>query len=305
MKKYLKIAVSVTFLGILLMKVEWNSIYDYRNTMNLPIVYLVFLIFVLQFPISAYRWKKSLEIHDLIFPFLFLQKILCIGFFINTFLPTSIGGDGYRAWKTIPETGEKTRGISAILLERIIGLVVLMFLGFVGAIVIMRKYDAPAIKIYILAGVVAGILVLLGKIMLGRNIFGRALDRVPWKGKFDAIRENLQYIKTDKRNLLRVIGYSIAFQLLAITSIHLLFLVVGVNTDLADCAFIAAVAGIAAILPISINGIGVVEGSLVYSALQVGIVYDQAVIVALMLRILTIPLTLICGFIYFYDTARS
>lgn len=180
-----------------------------------------------------------------------------------------------------------------------------MFLGFVGAIVIMRKYDAPAIKIYILAGVVAGILVLLGKIMLGRNIFGRALDRVPWKGKFDAIRENLQYIKTDKRNLLRVIGYSIAFQLLAITSIHLLFLVVGVNTDLADCAFIAAVAGIAAILPISINGIGVVEGSLVYSALQVGIVYDQAVIVALMLRILTIPLTLICGFIYFYDTARS
>jgi hypothetical protein len=59
------------------------------------------------------------------------------------------------------------------------------------------------------------------------------------------------------------------------------------------------------VLPISINGIGVVEGSLVFSAAQVGIVYDQAIIVALILRILTIPLTLICGFIYLYDAARS
>jgi uncharacterized protein (TIRG00374 family) len=111
--------------------------------------------------------------------------------------------------------------------------------------------------------------------------------------------------KERPENLLRVVVYSIVFQLLAITSIYLMFMAVGVKKGIADCAFIAAFAGIATVLPISINGIGVVEGSLVFSAAQVGIAFDQAILVALTLRILTIPLTLICGFIYLYDTARS
>lgn len=305
MKKYLKIAVSVTLLGVLLYKINWNKMYGHINVSDLPLISFVLIIFVFQFPISAYRWKKSLEIHELNFPFLSLQKILCMGFFINTFLPTSIGGDGYRALKTTPGTGDKSRGVSAILLERILGFLVLIFLGLIGAIVILRKYPTPAIKMYILGVFLFGIFVFLGKILLKKKTFGRFLNGTRWMNIIDVIQCNLQYIKNDRRKLLQVVGYSIAFQLLAITAIHLLFMVVGVETGFADCAFIAAFAGIATVLPISINGIGVVEGSLVFSALQVGIVYDQAVIVALMFRILTVPLTLTCGLIYLYEVARS
>ena len=305
MKKYLKIAVSVTLLGVLLYKINWNKMYGHINMSDLPLISFVFIIFVFQFPISAYRWKKSLEIHELIFPFLSLQKILCMGFFINTFLPTSIGGDGYRALKTTPGTGDKSRGISAILLERILGFLVLIFLGLIGAIVILRKYPTPAIKMYILGVFLFGIFLFFGKILLKNITFGRFLSGTRWMNIIDVIQCNLQYIKNDRRNLLQVVGYSIAFQFLAITAIHLLFMVVGVETGIADCAFIAAFAGIATLLPISINGIGVVEGSLVFSALQVGIVYDQAVIVALMFRILTVPLTLTCGLIYLYEVART
>jgi len=279
--------------------------YGHINMSDLPLISFVFIIFVFQFPISAYRWKKSLEIHELIFPFLSLQKILCMGFFINTFLPTSIGGDGYRALKTTPGTGDKSRGISAILLERILGFLVLIFLGLIGAIVILRKYPTPAIKMYILGVFLFGIFLFFGKILLKNITFGRFLSGTRWMNIIDVIQCNLQYIKNDRRNLLQVVGYSIAFQFLAITAIHLLFMVVGVETGIADCAFIAAFAGIATLLPISINGIGVVEGSLVFSALQIGIVYDQAVIVALMFRILTVPLTLTCGLIYLYEVSRT
>ena len=305
MKKYLKIAVSVTLLGVLLYKTNWKSIYQNINISDLPMVSLVFMILVTQFPVSAYRWKKSLAIHELNFPFLYLQKILCIGFFFNTFLPTSIGGDGYRALKTVPGEGEKTRSISAILLERILGFLVLLFLGLLGGVFLLREYQTPAIRMYVFGGVLVIFIFSIARILLGKNIFGGFLDGASWMKKFDAVKSNFQYIKSDRRNLLRVIVYSIVFQLLAITSIYLLFMAVGVKTGIADCAFIAAFAGIAAVLPISINGIGVVEGSLVFSAAQVGIGYDQAIIVALTLRILTIPLTLICGFLYLYDAARS
>ena len=158
---------------------------------------------------------------------------------------------------------------------------------------------------YVFGVVLVGFFIFLGKIALGKKILSDIPDGASWMNKLDAVHRNFQYIQNDRRNLFRVILYSIVFQLLAITSIYLLFMAVGVKTGIADCAFIAAFAGIAAVLPISINGIGVVEGSLVFSAAQVGIVYDQAIIVALILRVLTIPLTLICGFIYLYDAARS
>ena len=305
MKKYLKIAVSAILLGVLIYKINWKNMYQNINIPSLPIVSFVFLIFLIQFPVSAYRWKKSLEIHGLDFSFLFLQKILCIGFFINTFLPTSIGGDGYRALKTMPGEGDKSRGVSAILLERILGFLVLLFLGLLGAVFLLRKYPTPAIKMYVIGGVLVVIFTIIAKTMLGKLFPDGFLGGASWMKRFDAVKNNFQYIKSDRANLSRVILYSIVFQLLAITSIYLLFLAVGVKTGIADCAFIAAFAGIAAVLPISINGIGVVEGSMVFSAAQVGIVYDQAIIVALIMRFLTLPLTLICGFVYLYDAARS
>ncbi len=303
--KYLKVVVSVSLLGILLYKIDWKNIYQNIHTSDLPIITVVFMIMVIQFPVSAYRWKKSLAIHELNIPFLSLQKILCIGFFINTFLPTSIGGDGYRALKTMPGEGEKSRSISAILLERILGFLVLLIMGLLGALFLLREYRTPAIKMYILGGVLFGIFIFLAKMLIGKKKRVDFLGGASWMKKFDAVHRNLQLIKNDRGNLLRVVLYSIVFQLLAITSIYLMFKAVGVEKGIADCAFIAAFAGIATVLPISINGIGVVEGSLVFSAAQVGIAYDQAILVALTLRILTIPLTLACGFIYLYDTARS
>ena len=305
MKKFVKIAISLTLLGFLLYKVEWANVYRYIGGSNLAIVSVVFFIMIAQFPISTYRWKKSLEIHDLNFPFLSLQKFLCIGFFINNFLPTSIGGDGYRALKTVPDNGEKSRVVSAILLERILGFVVLLFLGFLGAIGILRNYQTPAIKLYILTGMLSMLLIFLWKTLGGKNFLTRFLDTISWGQKIDIIHTNYKYIRNDKKNLLRVFEYSLAFQMFAILAINLLFKSVGVKTGIADCAFIAAFAGIASVLPISINGIGVVEGSFVFSALQVGIIYDQALIVALMWRILTIPLTLICGLVYLYDMGKS
>ena len=47
------------------------------------------------------------------------------------------------------------------------------------------------------------------------------------------------------------------------------------------------------------------EGSLALAAAHVGIASKYALMAALLLRILTIPLTLICGIIYLFDSARS
>jgi hypothetical protein len=66
----------------------------------------------------------------------------------------------------------------------------------------------------------------------------------------------------------------------------------------AACALIAAVAGLATILPISINGIGVVEGSFAGAAVALGTDYEVALMVAVLIRLIVLPLSLIFGAIY-------
>lgn len=312
MKKYIKVVISIGLLGILLYKVDWGRIQRNISITDFTEVSIVLFIFILQFPVSAYKWKKSLEIFQLYFPFLLLQKILCIGFFINSFLPTTIGGDGYRAMKTMSSSEVKSLGISAILLERILGFVILVFLGLVGAIKILLGYQTPERKMFLLTGVLVGVILLFGLlfflfryVLYGKNPTGRIRDIIFRIRQIELINQNIQYLKGGRKQLFQLIQYSIVFQMLAILAIYLLFKSIQVNTEIANCAFIAAFAGIASVLPISINGIGVVEGSFVVSALQVGISYDDAVIVAFMLRILTTVLTLTCGIVYLYDSGKE
>jgi uncharacterized membrane protein YbhN (UPF0104 family) len=98
---------------------------------------------------------------------------------------------------------------------------------------------------------------------------------------------------------------SLLFQVLAVIAISVLFDSLGSDVGYPKYAVMAAIVGLASILPISINGIGVIEGAFVLSATQLGIGYNEAIIAAFMLRILMLPLSMICGFVYLWDTQRN
>ena len=56
-----------------------------------------------QFFLSAWKWQKSLAIHNLEFGFWHLLKSICIGTFFNNFLPTAIGGDAQTVRRSIAQ----------------------------------------------------------------------------------------------------------------------------------------------------------------------------------------------------------
>lgn len=310
--RYVNVAVSVGLLGVLLYKVDWERIRLHVGATDLATIFIVLLILVLQFPISAYKWKISLDIFKLRFRFRFLHKILCMGFFISSFLPTNIGGDGYRALRTMPSNDMKSLGLSAVLLERIVGFAILVGLGLAGAVGTFTDYAFRAAYMSLSAGVLFGIfvalllfLVIVRQLLHWEDTSGPLRDIMLRIQKINLIHQNLQYLRSGGKQLLHLAQVSTVFQVLSVLSIYLLFRSIGVDTGMAECAFIAAFAGIASVVPLSINGIGIVEGFFVFSSRQVGITYHEAVIVAFMLRMLTTILTLACGIVYLYDSGKK
>jgi len=305
MKTFAKVTVSLLLIATLLFNVEWSEVLRQLRSMNTWLLAFVLLLMTLQFPISSWKWQKSLRIHGLDYPFGLLQKVLCIGFFFNNFLPTSIGGDAYRVIKTVPSEGYKSRALSSVLFERIVGFGALLFLGLVGGLVTLKEQQPIIVVNFVivcLAGFAAFAVFL---VMMQRGMlqgFQRRLEKIK---KLEVVFHNLRHIKRGGKNLLDVVLISVGFQLMAIVIIYVLFSSVGADVGYAKCALLGAIVGIVAVLPISINGIGVVEGSFAVAAVQLGIDLNQAVIVAFLLRILVVPISLVCGLVYLWDARSS
>jgi uncharacterized protein (TIRG00374 family) len=247
------------------------------------------------------KWKKCLEIYGIYHSFYFLQKIACIGYFFNNFLPTTIGGDGYRILRTLPASGAKSRAIAAILLERIVGFAALLFMGFAASVFVMSNNESYILRLIAISGVFILTALLFIIVLLRVSCFPKKINSFKFFRKFEVIFENLQYIRISSSKFCSVVMVSFVFQILAVIGIYYLFQTFGLKVSLLNCAVIAALIAIAAILPVSINGIGVVEGAFVYAALQVNIAMDQAIIVALMYRILNLPFSITCGIIHLLD----
>ncbi len=301
MLNIVKVLVSVGLISLLLYNVDWMLLSSSLHSLDWVVILAVVGIFALQFPVSTLKWQYSLRLHGLSYPFLYLQKILCIGFFFNNFLPSTIGGDAYRILKTVPEEGYKSRAVSAVLLERIIGLLALLAIGFVGAMYLLNSAPNPLVLSYVVAGIAAVAVLMIIVLLHKLGMFRRIAARISHLKAVDILLHNIGHIQRNPGMLFKVIMVSIVFQLLAVLAIGLLFENLGVGGGYAQYALIAAVVGLASVAPVSINGIGVVEGAFAVTAVQLQMGYNEALVVAFVIRVMVVPLSLLCGLVYLWD----
>jgi uncharacterized protein (TIRG00374 family) len=304
MKTLIKTVISLGLIGLLLYNVEWDTFLSHLEALSIWVIIVVLLVFTMQFPISAFKWKTALRIHQLDYSFGYLLKVLCIGFFFNNFLPSSIGGDAYRVIKTMPQEGYKSRAVSAVLLERIIGFGALLLLGFIGGLITLQYEQNNLLHLYVLICVAGGGAAIVLYALLRAGFLAALLERIKHVKKLEILTHNLGHIWRNPGMIVNVGLVSLLFQVLAVLAISILFDALDTEGTYAKYAVMAAIVGLAGILPISINGIGVIEGAFVVSATQLGIGYNEAIIVAFMLRILVLPLSLLCGIIYLLDSHR-
>jgi PAS domain S-box-containing protein len=177
-----------------------------------------------------------------------------------------------------------------------------LVLGGIGALRLAEHYDFARTYCYVLAvAVIAGIATLIA--LEGGWLEGLAerWRRVPG---VDALRHNLGLLRNRRGGWLGLVIGSFAFQLVSIGVIFLLFGALSVNATPSQCALIAAVVGLAAALPISINGVGVMEGALVAAAVAMKLDYESALLVAFARRVLAVCAAVPCGALWIVE-ARS
>ncbi|MCG8467119.1 MAG: flippase-like domain-containing protein [Gemmatimonadetes bacterium] len=298
---WVQTAISLALGAVLLLVVDWSELYaSLAGTRPLWIAAGFFLL-ALQYPVTAIKWRASLEAHGLRWPLLRLCRIVAGAAFFNNFLPSSIGGDGYRVARTWPESAPKSRALSAVVVERLLGLGALVFLGLIGAVWVAVRQDAPTARLYVLGSVLALLVGSVGLVSVRSALRDRIAAAIRERPKFAALARNVALVRAARGPMMRLVVHSFVFHFIAVLAVYFILGALGATTGYWSVALVVAVSGLAAALPISLNGLGVQEGSFAFVAAQLGVPFDSALAAAVVVRVLVLPLTLIGGAVHLAD----
>ncbi len=302
---FFRIAISVSLIAYLIgtQFKDLKNVLDILKTANIYLLLLSLSTHIFGVWITAVRWKTLLDTQKAGLGARTLTVSVLIGFFFNNFLPTSIGGDVFRAYDA-SKKGKIQIGTSAsiILVERFSGVIaaatyaiVALFLGFTA---IGNQSVIIPIVIFFVITIILAFLIINPSILRMDRFFDRFRILKKLKGKLSDVYKTLQSFKKYKMALVKILVFSFLLQFAVILNYYLAAKALGIELGLASFLFIVPVITIIAMLPISIGGAGLRENSLVIIMVALGAANDKATLVSLLTFMMLIIVGIIGGITY-------
>jgi glycosyltransferase 2 family protein len=104
------------------LKEVWQAHVVNRQPINGNALLVGFLLFSSSMVLSVYRWHILMRAQDLPITRSSAFRIGLLGFFFNTFLPGSVGGDIVKAAAVAREQSRRAAAVATVVMDRIIGL---------------------------------------------------------------------------------------------------------------------------------------------------------------------------------------
>jgi uncharacterized protein (TIRG00374 family) len=259
-----RIGVTVILLALVALHINWRRMEE-RVGHGHPLDALVALALVVAaLTIGALRWRRLLTAAEVPLSLRSLARVYSVATFSGTFLPTAVGGDVTRALLVTRRGALLTRVVMTIVVDRLGGLVGL--LGSAWIAFSLQSTTVPAGAQIFLAWVTG--VVVVGSLLLAVAVHrGSRLLRTLIPARLTSMaRETRALIRryaSDRETLAIVLVSSLVYQALISLQLVMLARAIDVHLPFATAAVTLALVTIVTLIPISIGGFGVREGSYV------------------------------------------
>jgi hypothetical protein len=129
-----RLVISTALIALIAVRFDLEAMKSQLRSIGGITVLSTGMLLVLQMLVLAYRWQRILGASEIATPFLNALRIVLIGSFFNQCLPTSLGGDGVRAFLLRSTGVPLERAVNAVLVDRLSGLAGLLPFLIVGAL---------------------------------------------------------------------------------------------------------------------------------------------------------------------------
>ncbi|MEM6528057.1 MAG: lysylphosphatidylglycerol synthase transmembrane domain-containing protein [Chloroflexota bacterium] len=278
----LRVAIVAVILYFVLRDVDFPALWASLRAIRPGFLIAAAVVWIFAVGIASFRWKVLIGAITTGPPVSATFVYNLIGQFYSQFLPGNITGDVVKGYYMARTQANKAALLSSAVIDRIIGLVVNSTIGFVAlgfSPLLLELFGLPVwvvwvVVVLVVAGVIAG--------MVFVGWLGRFEDRFP------APVRRLYRIAADYAEHPGIVaaasGISVGYFLAWALSIYLLSLAARVDVvNYAIAVLLLAAVNLVTVLPISINGLGVREGTVVFLLGQFGVQSERALVLSLLI----------------------
>jgi len=275
----IKIAVSGAILYALFSRMDSGAFWKTLRAVDLPLAVLAGFIFTFSQFVSTYRWSILLK-GDIGISYLKLLSIYFIGMFFNNFLPTAVGGDVVKSFYLYRESKRGDISLASIFMDRYAGFTALILMTATATIfgyALIGGMGVGGFLFTLIGGYVAASLVIwVGPL---HSWAMAIMARVHFYGinkKIDTFYKTLMGYKKRPGILVRVFILSLFVQGSIIIGYFALSRGLGMHVGLGYFFLFIPLTTTAAMLPVSLSGLGLRESAFVFLFMKAGARAEEA-----------------------------
>jgi glycosyltransferase 2 family protein len=298
----IKSVVTAGLLVIIVLQLREISLKEVFRDIKWLYFFIAFLLFVLHNVLGAWRWATLLKKFHISYNLIVLVKYYYIGNFISFFMPTSIGGDIARIIFLQRESHSIEIGSSSVIVERILGIIAIIMLFSLSVAMGLKditdmSFFWPAISVLI---------VFLMLILLLFFFPIKMIDKISFipeklRANFRSTMLTLRSYRTETSTLIQALVLSLLFQLTIILSYYLLAASIQLRIPVHLFLLFMPLIWILTLLPLSLNGLGLREGSFIYFFSSAGYDSELLSIISILGVLLLVIQGLIGGILLLFD----
>jgi uncharacterized protein (TIRG00374 family) len=280
---WLRVVVTLALLGLVGSRIDWNHVGS-RLSHGHPLDFVAAVGVVgVALAIGVYRWWRLLHKAGVHLGLLSLGRIYAVSTFSNTFLPTSVGGDVTRALLVVRRGPVLTRVATTIVIDRLGGLAGLLGIAWITLAFQSTKVPSGSrvFLAWVTIAIFVGSLVVMAAVTRGSGV-ARSLVPARLVATARECQSLLRSFASDPRTLVMLLITSLLFQTLISLQLMLLARAIDVQLSFSTAAVVLALVTVVTLIPISIGGFGVREGSYVVLLGGASIVATDATLISVM-----------------------
>jgi hypothetical protein len=302
-KTALKVTVTVALIALLITRVDLRQTREQFATLNGMWFAAGFAIFMARNALAAWRWQLLLTPQGHHIRLIDLIRFYLIGNFIGFFMPSVVGGDVARGYYTYKAGVSPRISASTVLVERIIGVAAMMLFALVAIAFGINIIEDGSVGLIIVGVALVTLALIVAFFTLDLTSEGPSLPGPlkKWGQKGARLIETMREHRNRRDILAASFGLSMLYQLGGIVTAYMIGLSVGATTPFVYYLMILPIIWVITLLPISINGLGLREGSFVFFFGAVGMPEEMAITISVLYLFTLILQALSGGFFFLFD----
>ena len=274
--------ITTGLLAVVLFKVDWHAALERLKVGEWQLFLVAVAVVELAFLVGALRWFLLVKGAGVDLPFLGTLRAYMIGMFSNNFLPSGFGGDAIRAVIVGRPRSRLPAAITSVLADRVTSVACLVLIGWAAAAVAPEAIPRTLVTGFVVVTAIGVVVTGIASLILIGGLRGAPRTPRGLRRSLADARDTLDGYIRQPELIAWTMVLGVAFQFLTITASWLIAQSLGADVSFSLLAVAAPMVLLATVLPISIAGFGVREGSYVVLLGAAGVSHTDATLISLL-----------------------